>query len=313
MNKQKLTVRNIINWTDLMLLSLNNNANNIEYTSLNQKLFLKFPKNDDCYINLKNKTQLKYVGFVHRPLNEIKTLPPTQIFLIFELLSSCEDMAGYSGSFIFKSSNNKIIGIFSNYDYEKKLLYCIPSIYLQKIIKEYNNGKINWEIPFLPIKLNVSTMEVLEEYDNLTKNDIILKVNDKNLNKQLCVYSHELGEYITVITYILLFFKCNDYINITIKRNDQILKKKILVSDFNVHSSFDTSLTLQLENHKNEILIKPNKVFFDYLGIIGYNNQKILDLIDKINFDNKKIILSNDKYCLFDELKNNNFRNFLIC
>jgi hypothetical protein len=307
MEKIKLKIYKCFNWTDIVLLQCEDDNDNdkFDYKLINQRLAIKFPKLK-CFILISgNRVLIDHVGHVHSPLWDIKSYPPNQIYILFKLTEKNIDLQSLSGTFIF-NENNKIVGILTKYDPLKNIIYCLPSIYIQKIFNEIDFPETHSKVPFIPLNVDPKTFNVLEKYGNFNVGDKLIKVNGKKINSKWCIYSNEIHEWITFHSYLLLFTKYGDEINIDVKSNDKLISKPVIVDDLTKCHFIDIDLKLKVQIDDDIVNISVNKFFVEYLEkVMNYDCSTLYKLINTRHFDNiNKIKVYEKGYNLFKFLKN---------
>lgn len=134
---------------------------------------------------------------------------------------------GMSGSPVY-NYKNELLGIVNFVN--NKLTYCVPSFFILEMFDRKNDF-----IPYIPFKIDLLNKEdtsdnrkeiydkisekilsyiyLTEEYNGIPRNSIIINCDGKVINGD-SVYVKEIAGWVPFDTYILIFKKKSDYINI---------------------------------------------------------------------------------------------------
>ena len=166
-------------------------------------------------------------------------------------------LEGLSGNPVY--TKNKIIGIIESYNIENNRIRLIPSYLILKFINDYIIGASN-NIACLTLDYGLTRegVTLMNTHKKFKKNDIITKINHKNINSDGSVYSPQFKYRIPLDTYILLTFTYKDSISLGIKRQSETGKT------FNHYL-----IRKQLQSISN-ILRVSNKYNENFLNINGF-------------------------------------------
>jgi hypothetical protein len=270
-----------------------NDTSELKYLTLN-KFSKKIPKaNSELKILLDDDIEFNFAfdKFGLQRINGSNDIPPTPVLSCF-LSREMENynLNGLSGSPVY--FKNKIVGLVSNFDLEKKRINLTPSFLILKLLENFNNSrrcfnknnnieKINFiKIDAMPTK---NGLVLNSDYSNkIRKGHIITRIDHKILDDNCCVYSQEIKHRIPWDTYIMTLFK-DDKISVTFKDKTNFIAK-LSVKDCNKYLKIDN-------NFKSDNIIIKGYVFCELnLPMIKYffKHKLLLDgpSINKINCDN---------------------------
>jgi hypothetical protein len=278
------------------------------------------------YMNISNSKRnstinLKITGTIFDNIDNSKYLPKIP-YIECELLEDFDvnNLHGISGAPIF-NEKDRVIGILSNYDETEKKIRIIPGLLIHKLLEKYILNAADY-IPCLTLSYlkSYNGLVINKSYKKFEKNDIITKINHRNVDKNGMIYLPELKSKVPIETYILLTFSYKDALSINIKRitnksftnilirkqlksinNYLIISNKYNSNYININGFIFCELTIPILKwyfNKNIILDGKGINKLDYNNIT-FKNEKEVVLIDYIKKKNKlinSIIPSNRDY-----------------
>lgn len=353
------------------MTKINNNIKYINMSQFNSNLpkinnTVSFSKNKIIFVSkdvvkLQCKTYeciIKGTEFLYLHSYNMPAIPYIKANIDY-LFNERDNIKGISGSIVSQNQESEIIGMVSDIITKTMILNIIPSFVILRFLNEFvKTGSfkglcsIMAKLTICDIDMNNTNINAIciednyninynrDEYNSkniigarLKKNDIIIKVNEKNINKNGMIYCSKLG-YILLTTYIAMHYQCNDLIKLMIvrkndrglfdKKNIKIRSRPIRTTKYIpiVHNNNYLELNGLIFVELNEELIEMNinnGIILKGLYINFYHNnpyrnnnkEKVLVLIDIMrNKLNDNILEMCDNYCL--PLINTNENEYIL-
>jgi len=196
-------------------------------------------------------------------------------------INDISQLSGMSGS-VIKSKRGKIIGIISSVI--DTYIYVVPSIIIKRFIDEFkiNNhfkGICPLAIKYSPCMFDPHELKSKSIYgilitnnygikNNLLKNDVIVQINEKSIDKYSRIYDFNTKSLIDFNVYIMLNFQYGSQIPLKIAR----LKK----GSTTIYKEKDIILDARTLNSLKYIPIESNKKIYEFA------NMKFIELSEDI-------------------------------